>query len=81
VLVAGEAGIGKTRVAEELAADARAREVRVVWGRCHEGEGAPAYWPWRLALRALAAGRPPAALAGELGDGAAELGQLMPELA
>jgi len=54
VLVAGEAGIGKTRVAEELAADARAREVRVVWGRCHEGEGAPAYWPWRLALRASA---------------------------
>jgi class 3 adenylate cyclase/tetratricopeptide (TPR) repeat protein len=55
VLPAGEAGIGKTRVAEELDADAHAREVRVVWGRCHEGEGAPAYWPWRLVLPELVA--------------------------
>jgi class 3 adenylate cyclase len=79
VLVAGEAGIGKTRVAEELAAEVRAREVRVVWGRCHEGEGAPAYWPWRQALRALAAGRPAAAPGeGEAADG---LGRLLPELA
>jgi class 3 adenylate cyclase/tetratricopeptide (TPR) repeat protein len=63
VLIGGEAGIGKTRVAEELCAEARAREARVVWGRCHEGEGAPAYWPWRPALPALAeaAAGPPAA--------------------
>jgi hypothetical protein len=45
LLIGGEAGIGKTRVAEELVGEARAWEVRVVWGRCHEGEGAPAYWP------------------------------------
>ena len=80
VLVAGEAGIGKTRLAEELGAEARSREARVTWGRCREGT-APAYWPWRQALRAYAAGRPPEEVAAELGREVAELGQLLPELA
>src|SRR6476646_8669936 len=40
-LLAGEPGIGKTRLADELAAIARARGARVVWGRRPEGEGAP----------------------------------------
>ena len=52
VLVAGEPGIGKTRLAEELAATARERGARVLWGRCYEGEGAPAFWPWVEVLRA-----------------------------
>jgi len=81
VLLAGQAGIGKTRIAEELCADARAREARVIWGRCHEGEGAPAYWPWRQVLRAYASGRPPAALTSEVGEATAEVAQLVPELA
>jgi class 3 adenylate cyclase/tetratricopeptide (TPR) repeat protein len=79
VLVAGEAGIGKTRIVEELCAEARSREARVAWGRCREG-AAPAYWPWRQALRAYAAGRPPEEVAAELGREVAELGQLLPEL-
>lgn len=45
-LVSGEPGIGKTRLVDELAADARARRFGVMWGRCWEGGGAPAYWPW-----------------------------------
>ena len=51
--LAGEAGIGKTRCAEELAAHARARGCLVAWGACEEDDGAPAYWPWRRALREL----------------------------
>jgi tetratricopeptide (TPR) repeat protein len=81
VLLAGQAGIGKTRIAEELCAEARAREAGVMWGRCHEGEGAPAYWPWRQVLRAYAAGRRPAAVASEVGEATAEFAQLAPELA
>jgi predicted ATPase len=81
VLIGGEAGIGKTRLAEELCAEARSREARVAWGRCREGAGAPAYWPWRQALRAYAAGRPPQEVAAELGPDTAELAQLLPELA
>ena len=51
-LISGEPGIGKTRLVDEVAAGARDRGVRVVWGRCWEGEGAPAYWPWIQVLRA-----------------------------
>src|SRR5262245_24288816 len=51
VLLAGEPGIGKTRTAEHLAAHACARGARVFWGRCYEGDGAPAFWPWTQLLR------------------------------
>src|SRR6185437_6769627 len=44
-LLGGEPGIGKTRLAEELAADALAQGTVVVWGRCYDGRGAPAFWP------------------------------------
>ena len=46
VLLAGEPGIDKARLAEEVAAEAEAGGGRVLWGRCHEGDGAPSYWPW-----------------------------------
>ena len=52
-LISGETGIGKTRLADELAADAASRGMRVVWGRCWEGGGAPAYLPWVDILRTL----------------------------
>jgi DNA-binding SARP family transcriptional activator len=52
-LIAGEPGIGKTRLADELSAVADARGAEVAWGRCTRGSGAPAYWPWIEVLRAL----------------------------
>ena len=52
VVLAGEAGIGKSRLADELAARAKVGGTRVLWGRCWEAGGAPAYWPWVQALRA-----------------------------
>jgi DNA-binding CsgD family transcriptional regulator len=79
-LLAGEPGIGKTRLAEELATEARSRGARVLWGRCYEGEGAPAFWPWVQILRAHLRGREPDALAAELGRGTTEITQLLPEL-
>ncbi len=53
VLCAGEPGIGKTRLAQEFAGVAMAGGAAVVWGRCVEADGAPAYWPWRQVLRSL----------------------------
>jgi tetratricopeptide (TPR) repeat protein len=50
-LISGEPGIGKTRLVDELAAEARGRSVRVVWGRCWEGGGTPAYWPFIQIVR------------------------------
>jgi len=78
VLLGGQAGIGKTRIAEELAALAQARGLPVLWGRCHEGDGAPPYWPWVEVLRAAVAGDD--ALLAKLATQAGELVQLVPEL-
>ncbi len=50
--VVGEAGIGKTRVVEELARIARATGARVDVGRSTQDAGAPAYWPWTQIARA-----------------------------
>lgn len=79
-LVVGEPGIGKTRLAEELAASAQARGALVLWGRCWEGGGAPVYWPWVQIVRTLARASDPQALARHLGAGAPYLAQWVPEL-
>src|SRR5690606_26433845 len=54
VLVAGEPGIGKTRLVEELLAAAAADGALTAWGRCHEDVDMPSCWPWAQATRALA---------------------------
>ena len=56
-VLSGEAGIGKTRLADETAARATARGFAIAWGRAWETGGAPSYWPWVEILRAVA---PPA---------------------
>jgi hypothetical protein len=55
LLLLGDAGIGKTTLAEALAAQAAGHTV--AWGRCTETEAAP-YWPWRQALAPLDAAAP-----------------------
>src|SRR4051794_40443342 len=80
-LLVGEPGIGKTRASEELATYARVSGARVYWGRCREDEGAPAYWPWVQAIRSYIRDSDPVALAWQLGAGAAEVAQLIPEIA
>ncbi len=80
VLLAGEPGIGKTRLAEELTTYARLRGGQVLWGRCYEGEGAPAYWPWVQAIRAYVHEREAEALRSELGTGAADIAQVVSEV-
>ena len=80
VLVAGEPGIGKTRLVEELAARAIARGAVVLWGRCWEGAGAPAFWPWVQVIRGYVQGEDLASLRHDLGGGAADIAQLVPAL-
>jgi DNA-binding CsgD family transcriptional regulator len=80
VLVGGEPGIGKTRLAEELAAQATSRGALVLWGRCWEGEGAPAFWPWVQVVRAYVQTADPAALGREMGAGAADIAQVVPSI-
>jgi DNA-binding CsgD family transcriptional regulator len=80
VLVAGEPGIGKTRLSEELAVRAAARGAVVLWGRCWEGAGAPSFWPWVQVVRGYVQVRAgdPASLRHDLGAGAADIAQLVP---
>jgi eukaryotic-like serine/threonine-protein kinase len=80
VLLAGDAGIGKTRLAEELAADVGAGGGMVAWGRCHDAEGLPAYWPWIQMLRHLIENSPDDELRHDLQAGVEELTVVIPEL-
>jgi DNA-binding SARP family transcriptional activator len=79
-LLVGEPGIGKTRLAEEFGADARARGCRVLAGRCWEAGGAPAYWPWLQAIRARLRESDTERRRSQLGSSASELAQILPEL-
>ena len=51
VLVCGPAGIGKTRLVEELAAAADGMQIG--WGGAVDGAGMPPLWPWIRAVRDL----------------------------
>jgi DNA-binding SARP family transcriptional activator len=55
VLVAGEPGIGKSRLVDDLRAAASADGSTTLVGHCLEGEYAPALWPWLSVVRPLAA--------------------------
>lgn len=65
LLLVGEPGIGKTRLADAFAEAAASRGIEVFWGRAWEAGGAPAYYPWSLALDALVAAQPDVVTAAE----------------
>jgi DNA-binding SARP family transcriptional activator len=52
-VLTGEPGIGKSRLAAELVAEARRRGHRVLVGRCSQDDGAPPLWPWATILESL----------------------------
>jgi DNA-binding CsgD family transcriptional regulator len=58
LLLSGDAGMGKTRLAEESTRLAEEAGLAVGWGQCVQTEGAPPYLPWTQALRQLSAAAP-----------------------
>jgi DNA-binding CsgD family transcriptional regulator/tetratricopeptide (TPR) repeat protein len=80
VMLVGEPGIGKTRTAQELAEEAEQRGAQVLWGRCYEEAGAPPYWPWVQPIRSYFQQRDPGQLRSEMGPGAADIAEVIPEL-
>ena len=79
IILSGEPGIGKTRLAEETANFATSSGAHVFWGRCWEGGGAPPFWPWiqliRESLSAL-----PSQILSEANQGLGYIAQMVPEL-
>jgi class 3 adenylate cyclase len=80
VLVAGEAGIGKTRLANELARRARKLGCGVLWGSCSEVELSLPYLPFVEAIGNHLGERDLADVRADLGPMTAELAQLFPQL-
>jgi DNA-binding SARP family transcriptional activator/tetratricopeptide (TPR) repeat protein len=91
VLIGGEMGIGKSRLAHELTDEARTAGMQVLLGWMWEADGAPACWPWVQILRSLMEtswmesswmeSSEPDRLGQLLGPDAAVIAQLLPEIA
>ena len=81
LFVAGEAGIGKSRLVAEARARAAARGMRILDGRCFEPDRTLPYAPLLDLLRNHLAVRPADAAVREFAASATDLVPLLPELA
>jgi DNA-binding SARP family transcriptional activator len=79
-LLVGEPGIGKTRLAEEIASEAEPRGTTIGWGRSHDDGGAVAFWSWIQVVRTLIERAPRDLVVAALGRRAAEIAQVVPEV-
>ena len=81
VLVAGEAGVGKTRLVAELAAEADARGMRVLTGHCVDSDSAAPYLPFVEMIEEAASNpRSPLTLKEALRGVAPEVARIAPAL-
>ena len=80
VTIAGEAGIGKTRLLSETASLAEQKGSSVYWGQMVEDPVAPPYTAWLLVLRAYFGQTDIEYARRALGDSAHHLTAILPEL-
>jgi tetratricopeptide (TPR) repeat protein len=80
VLLSGEPGVGKTRLLQELVEQAAGTERRVFYGRAYGLEGMPPYLPIVEALSGYIRGLQEDELRSQLGEGAADVALIVPEL-
>lgn len=81
LLIAGEAGLGKSRLVAEITAQVASQGWLVLSGHCYETEAALPYAPIIELLRAFNAGRSPAKVMPFFDAAPAEFVSLLPELA
>jgi len=80
VAIAGEPGIGKTRLMDEVAQIAVAEDRRILWGQMVEDPGAPPYLCWTLVLRDFAQQCDDDTLRADIGSAAADIAVILPEI-
>jgi DNA-binding CsgD family transcriptional regulator/predicted negative regulator of RcsB-dependent stress response len=81
IVIAGEAGIGKSRLARDAATLARDLGYQIVQGACFESDAGAPFAPLRDLLRSLATTTGPEEIARLAGDRASSLAHLLPDLA
>ena len=79
-LLGGEPGVGKTRLAEFVLEEARARGYMCVVGHAYELEGTPPFTPFIEQLEYTARVVPARTFRAVLGDAAPEIARIMPAL-
>jgi class 3 adenylate cyclase/tetratricopeptide (TPR) repeat protein len=80
-LIAGEPGVGKSRLVAEITDEAEAHGMRVLTGHCVDMSGAPPYLPYvEMIEQAISNPRSPLALREALGDVAPEIARIAPAL-
>ncbi len=80
LMIEGEPGIGKSRIAHELAVYAGERGAKVLWGRADEKGASTAYWPWVQAIRSHVQNSDGEQLERELGEGASEIAVIVADV-
>lgn len=78
--IAGEPGVGKTYLLAKILDHAHRKKMFSARGHCSEDEGAPPFWPWVQVIRPLIEEASRAELAYQLGEGAAIIADLFPEI-
>jgi len=80
LFLVGDPGIGKTSLAAELADEATREGARVLIGRADDGEGASPFWPWVQIVRAYLDQVDTDTVRTELGAGAADVADVIPDV-
>jgi tetratricopeptide (TPR) repeat protein len=80
LMIGGQPGVGKTRIAREFGAEAAQRGFLTLAGGCYDREDSVAFSPFVEILETLAQSPNQAAFRSALGPDAAELTRLMPQL-
>ena len=79
-LIAGEAGLGKTRLVDEISDEAKAAGMFVVRGQCHDMEGAAPYLPFVEAIEYGLTVTPREVFRSAMGEAGPEIARFVPKV-
>ena len=80
LMIEGEQGIGKSRMAHELAVYAEEHGAKVLWGWADEAGASTSYWPWVQAIRSHVQDTEAEQLEREMGGGASEIAVIVADV-